>query len=130
MLRDLYKSRLLVTGIMLLCLGIGNWIVGNHKVTDYQSIVTQVSPAVVLQSSLLAKGIWKLPTEEGERASARAKVDFYHVVVSGGRLLLSIGVLFIIAALIRLHTRYPGEGYLWPAGRPIENMSQRDKLPL
>jgi hypothetical protein len=105
--RVLYKSRLLVTGITFLCLGIGNWIVGNHKVADYQSIMTQASPAVVPKSSLLAKGTWKLPTEEVERANiARAKVDFYHVVVSGGRLLASIGALCTIAALIRLRARW------------------------
>lgn len=104
--RELYKNRLLITGITLLCLGIGNWIVGSHKVTHYRSVLIQASPAAVLELSLLAKGIWQLPTEEGERANiARAKVDFYHVVVSGGRLLASIGVLCTIAALIRVHRR-------------------------
>lgn len=100
--RELYKSRLLITGITLLCLGIGNWMVGSHKVTHYQSIL----PVAVLEPSLLATGTWQLPTEEGERVNiARAKVDFYHVVVSGGRLLASIGVLCTIAALIRLRRR-------------------------
>jgi len=102
----LYKSRLLVTGITLLCLGIGNWVVGNHKVIHYQSILIHTFPVAVLEPPLLAKGTWKLPTEEGERANiARAKVDFYHVVVSGGRLLASIGILCTIAALIRLRRR-------------------------
>ena len=105
--RQLYKSRLLVAGITLLCLGIGNWMVGSHKVTHYQGIATQTFPVMMLKSSLLAKGLWKLPTDEGERANiARVKVDFYHVVVSGGRLLASIGTLCIIAAIIRLRTRY------------------------
>ena len=105
--RELYKSRLLVVGSTLLCLGIGKWIVGSHKVTHYQGIVIQAFPVVVLKFSLLTKGVWNPPTEEGERANiARAKVDFYHVVVSGGRLLASIGTLCIIAAIIRLRTRY------------------------
>lgn len=101
--RELYKSRLLVTGITLLCLGTGNWIVGSHKVTHYQSLLIQAPPVAALELSLLAKGPWQLPTEASERATiARAKVDFYHVVVSGGRLLASIGILCTIAALIRL----------------------------
>lgn len=106
---ELYKSRLLVAGITFLCLGIGNWTVGSRKIIHYQSVVAQASSVAMLESSLSAKRVWELPTEKDERANiARAKVDFYHVVASGGRLLASIGALCTIAALIRLRTRRKG----------------------
>ncbi len=98
-----YKSRLLVGGIILFCLGVGNWIIGSRKLTHYQQALHQAPSPPPSGLVLPARNLWERPPNIQERADiARAKVDFYHVVVSGGHLFMSAGALAILAVLIRL----------------------------
>ncbi len=107
--RLLYRSRLLVAGLCLLLFGTGNWFMGALKFAQYQKVVAEG----------IAKGFHPRPpgaggvinvlrpaSEEGERYNiARSRLDLYHVVMSGGRLMVGLGVLLSAIAWARIRLR-------------------------
>jgi len=102
--RLLYKSYTFVAGIALILLGCGNYLAAISKVNHYQAVMTEIAPQLQTASVSLPYGkASRFPNEAQERWEiARAKLDFYHVVLSVGRLMLSIGLLCTAVSLIHL----------------------------
>jgi hypothetical protein len=102
--RRLYQSRLLVLAVTLLVLGIGNTIIGASKLRQYQTIVAEGrARGYFPDASTSPARILRPLDDEGERYNiGRAKVDLYHVVLSGGLLMMAIGVVLTIIAWLRL----------------------------
>ncbi|MBI3301212.1 MAG: hypothetical protein HYZ72_03920 [Deltaproteobacteria bacterium] len=102
--RLLYKSHLFVAGVTLIVLGLGNYLAADSKVAHYQELVAETAPQIhTAPSFLLHEQGRPFPSEAWERWEiARAKLDYYHVVLSGGRLMMMIGMVCTILALIRL----------------------------
>jgi len=109
--RDIYSSYMLVTGVLLLVLGIGNWIAGAVELTKYQSLLRKTAETGLEDSYRSFQELDQQKNEEVLRRinedrerynAARVKMDFYYVVVSGGRLLFLIGALLTFFSLIRL----------------------------
>ena len=109
--RDIYSSYLLVVGFVLLVLGIGNWIAGAVEITKYQGLLRTTAPTGLEDSYRSFQELDQQKNEEVLRPinedrekynAARVKIDFYYVVVSGGRLLFLVGALLTFLALIRL----------------------------
>jgi hypothetical protein len=109
--RDIYSSYLLVVGFVLLVLGIGNWIAGAVEITKYQGLLRTTAPTGLEDSYRSFQELDQQKNEEVLRRinedrekynAARVKIDFYYVVVSGGRLLFLVGALLTFLALIRL----------------------------
>lgn len=100
----LYKNYLFVAGGTLLVLGLGNYIAAHFKVSHYQTVRAEIAPQLQTASSfLLYEAGSPFPSEARERWEiARAKLGFYHVVQSGGQLMMSLGVICITLALLRL----------------------------
>lgn len=100
----LYKSQLFIIGASLIVLGLGNYLIANSKVTHYQELVSELTPYVPQPRPFLMREEGKpFPSETWERWEiARAKLDYYHVVLSSGRLMLSVGMVCLVLALIRL----------------------------
>ena len=99
--RDLYRNRLLVTGITLLCLGMGNWMVGSRKLAHYRGVLATAAGSSQPSLRFGNEGLWQSAREVDERTLvARNKMDLYHVVASGGRLMITIGLLSLVAAFI------------------------------
>jgi hypothetical protein len=105
--RLLHKDPLFVAGLVLMTLGLGNYIAGDSKVTHYQEVSAEASPQErVNQSSFSDNKRHPFPSEARERLEiARAKLDFYQVVLSSGRLMISLGIGCILVALIRQRRR-------------------------
>ncbi len=102
--------KLLLPGVFLLVLGIGNVSVGAMKQNQYQGVLkelavrapeTQLINASPLRRIQLAK---LTATRNYERIKhARSREDFYAIVVLGGKAFISISLLlFFSAAVIRL----------------------------
>lgn len=96
---------------MLLLLGIGNWIVGAVQMTKYQGLLHQTAQTGLEDSyrsfqeldQQKNEEVLRRINEDRERYNAsRVKVDFFYVVLSGGRLLFLLGALLTFLALIRL----------------------------
>lgn len=102
--RIFYKSRLFVAGVALLVLGIGNYLAAISKVAHYRHVVAARTPQIPQPQSFFLRGADKaFPGETRERWEiARAKLDYYHIVLSGGQLMMSVGLGCLILALIKL----------------------------
>jgi len=113
-LKDIYSSYLLVTGFVLLILGIGNWMVGAMEVTKYQGIMENTARTGLENSYLNFQELDYQKNEEVLRRinqarekynAARVKIDFYSVVLSGGRWLFILGLVLSAVALMRIIRR-------------------------
>jgi hypothetical protein len=109
--KDIYSSYLLVAGLMLLLLGIGNWIVGAVQITKYQRLLRNTAKTGLEESYRNFQELDLRKNEEVLRRinkdrekynTARVNADFYYVVLGGGRLLFFIGLFLTFFGLIRL----------------------------
>ena len=87
-----YRNLPLVVGLVLMILGLGNWLTGEIRTEEHRRAAHRGE----LEGTL--------STEELE--IARVRMDFYHVVASGGRLLAAGGFLLAAVGLAR-HLRPP-----------------------
>ena len=88
-----YRNLPLVVGLVLMLLGLGNWLTGEIRTEEQRASAFQERPNGVGPSA-----------EEIE--IARVRMDFYHVIASGGRLLAAGGFLLAAIGLAR-HLRPP-----------------------
>lgn len=109
-LRELFSSYLLGAGLLFLFLGIGNWIVGATQITRYEGMMRSAAPTGLEDSyrnfqeldSQKNEGVLRRINKDREKYNAvRLKLDFYYVVLSGGRLLFVVGLLLSFISAIR-----------------------------
>jgi hypothetical protein len=109
--RDVYSSYLMVAGFTLLLLGIGNWVAGAVEISRYQGLLRRTAPTGLEESYRSFQELDQQKNEEVLRRinedrerynAARMKMDFYYVVLSGGRLFFLVGAMLTFFALIRL----------------------------
>ncbi len=109
--KDIYSSFFLVAGLMLLLLGIGNWVVGAVQITKFQGLLRNTAKTGLEESYRnfqeldLRKNeevLQRINKDREKYNTARVKVDFYYVVLGGGRLLFFIGLFLTFFGLIRL----------------------------
>jgi hypothetical protein len=112
--RDMYSSYLLIAGITSLLLGIGNWSVGAIETTKYQSLLHKTAQTGLEESYRSFQELDHQKNEEVLRRinedrekynAARVKLNFFYVVLAGGRVLFLLGVLLTLWSLIRLIRR-------------------------
>ena len=112
--RDFYSSYLLLSGLVCLFLGVGNWIVGAVESGKYQSLLRKTAQTGLEESyrsfqeldHQKNEEVLRRITEDREKYNAaRVKLNFFYVVLSGGRWLLIIGTLLTVVVIIRLIRR-------------------------
>ncbi|HTM07797.1 MAG TPA: hypothetical protein VL754_05360 [Verrucomicrobiae bacterium] len=110
-IRDVYSSYLLVAGFTLVVLGLGNWVAGAVEISKYQGLMHTTAPTGLEESYRSFQELDQQKNEEVLRRinedrerynAAKVKIDFYYVVLSGGRLFFLFGALLTFFALIRL----------------------------
>jgi hypothetical protein len=113
-IRDVYSSYSFILGIVCLFLGAGNWIVGTFESAKYQALLHKTAQTGLEESYRSFQELDQQKNEEvllrinqdRERYNAaRVKLDFYYVVLIGGRWLLLIGAGVTVASIIRLIRR-------------------------
>ncbi|MFP6663947.1 MAG: hypothetical protein VCC00_07105 [Deltaproteobacteria bacterium] len=85
-----YKNTLLVTGLFLMVMGLGNWITGETRTSRHQEEAFGLGQPHAAQ-----------PLSSEKIAIARSRMDFYHVVATGGRGLTALGLLLTTFGLAR-----------------------------
>jgi hypothetical protein len=109
-LREVYSSYLLATAFLLMFLGVGNWIVGVTQIARYEGMERIVKPTGLEDSyrnfqeldQQKNEGVLRRINEDREKYNAvRLKLDFYNIVLSGGRLLFLVGLVLGLMAAIR-----------------------------
>lgn len=109
--RDIYSSYLFLSGIVCFALGIGNWVVGAVETTKYQNLLYRTEQTGLEESYRSFQELDHQKNEEVLRRinedrekynAARVKLNFFYVVLTGGRTLFLCGVLLLLWSLIRL----------------------------
>ena len=104
--RRYYQSRFLVTGVSLLVLGASNAVIGSTKLAQYQRIVAEGRARGYFPDNGASTRVLRPVDDEAERYNiGRAKVDLYHVVLSGGLLMFVIGAILTAAAWLRVRVQ-------------------------
>ena len=109
-MQGFWRHPALPVGIVLLVLGLGNWVVSRSKVLEYERRAR--APEMMDRSGSLegfarltprtnATLLERLHHRLADYGVADAKRDFYTVVHSGGRFIAVIGLLLIGIALLQ-----------------------------
>ena len=98
-LRMLSRSSLIVGGLLLLCIGLGDVVVGRTKLAQYQAVLAQ-APAVRPRDPAVL--FPKVTEAEEQRSVARAKLGFYNLLFLAGQLLTVVGLLLVVVGVVRL----------------------------
>jgi len=112
--RELYSSHLMVAGLVCLVLGIGNWTVGAIETSKYQALLYKTARTGLEETYRSFQELDHQKNEEVLRRinddrekfnAARVKLNFFYIVLIGGRLLFLGGALLMLAAFVRLIRR-------------------------
>jgi hypothetical protein len=98
------RSGLVVAGLLLIAVGIGDSVAGHVKISQYQQLLrTTAAPA-----SSDPAGLFPTASEGQERYElARAKLAFYQLLLTAGQLISALGFVLLAVGIVRLHTRPP-----------------------
>ena len=110
----LTRSGLVLTGLLLLVVGVGNVIAGHSKIVQYEELVQSTTPRVPRDPLALFPAV-----SEGEErhALAGAKLAFYQLLVTAGQLLAAFGGSLIAIGVLRVWMRAPRA----PVDSPLPN---------
>ncbi len=106
---SLVRNPLLPIGVLLVLLGLGNWYAGHGKTVEHQLLLTDAQPPAPsqhfdefreLDARTNATLLRRLQGDSDESTIIRAKLDFYQVVQSGGRMLMLLGLFSVAAGMI------------------------------
>ena len=101
---------MILVGVLLIIIGFGNWYTGVDKGAEYERLLAAGNlPAAVddyddfhqLTARTTASLLAPLQRGSDEYTLANAKLDFYKVVQSGGRMLALLGLFCSAAGVIR-----------------------------
>lgn len=110
-LRDIYSSHIVVAGFLLILLGMGNWVAGATQITKYQGLLLKIAQTGLednyrnfqeLDHQKNEEVLRRINQDRERYNAAKVKLDFYYVVLSGGRVFFLVGVLLTFFALIRV----------------------------
>ncbi len=99
------SSRVLVAGLALVILGLGNWAMAGRKVEQYEVSMARARQAGGPAVERPFRGTASILEERGQAheryESARLKREYYLVVYRGGVLLSVLGLSMCMGALLR-----------------------------
>jgi hypothetical protein len=113
-LREMYSSWLLVSGLICWFMGIGNWTVGAIETSKYQALLYKTARTGLEESYRNFQELDQQKNEEVLRRinedrekfnGARVKLNFFYVVLMGGRVLFFMGAMMSLLAVVRLIRR-------------------------
>ena len=113
-LREMYASWLLVSGLICLVMGIGNWAVGAIETAKYQALLYKTARTGLeenyrnfqeLDDQKNQEVLRRINEDREKFNGARVKLNFFYVVLIGGRLLFFAGAVLSLVAIVRLIRR-------------------------
>jgi len=112
--REFYSNYFMIAGLGCLLLGMGNWIIGALETAKYQNLLLKTANTGLEESyrnfqqldQQRNEEVLRRLTENREKYNAaRVKLNFFYVVLTGGRVLFLIGSLIAVVTLFRLIRR-------------------------
>ena len=113
-LREMYASWLLVSGLVCVVMGIGNWTVGAIETSKYQALLYKTARTGLeenyrnfqeLDDQKNQEVLRRINEDREKFNGARVKLNFFYVVLTGGRVLFIVGVVLSLMAIVRLIRR-------------------------
>ena len=110
-IREMYSSWLLVAGLICLLMGVGNWTVGAIETSKYQALLFKTARTGLEENYRSFQELDHQKNEEVLRRinedrdrfnGARVKLNFFYVVLAGGRVLFFLGAVVSLLAVVRL----------------------------
>jgi hypothetical protein len=112
--REVYSSWLMISGMVCLLMGIGNWTVGAIETSKYQALLYKTARTGLEENYRKFQELDHQKNEEVLRRinedrekfnGARVKLNFFYVVLAGGRVLFFLGAAMSLIAVVRLIRR-------------------------
>jgi hypothetical protein len=104
-LHALSRSSLVLAGILFLAIGIGNVFAGHSKITQYEEVLHSTTPP---SAPADPAALFPAASEGEERHElALAKLGFYQLLVTAGRVLCALGVLLLSVGTLRVWVSAP-----------------------
>ena len=112
--REIYTNTLFVSGLVCLVMGVGKWTVGVVETSKYQALLYKTARTGLEESYRSFQELDHQKNEEVLRRinadrekynGARVKLNFFYVVLIGGRVLFFVGAILSLVALVRLIRR-------------------------
>jgi len=113
-IREVYSSSSMVLGFVCLVLGIGNWSVGAIESAKYQALLRKTAQTGLEETYLSFQELDHQKNEEVLRRinddrekynGAKVKLNFFFVVLNGGRILFVVGAVLTLSAALGLIRR-------------------------
>ena len=113
-LREMYASGLLLSGLICLVMGIGNWTVGAIETSKYQALLYKTARTGLeenyrnfqeLDDQKNQEVLRRINEDREKFNGARVKLNFFYVVLTGGRVLFFVGAVLSLMAIVRLIRR-------------------------
>lgn len=103
--RSLVRSGLVLAGLLLLGVGIGDTIAGRSKIAQYEELVRTTAASVPPRDPA---ALFPTASEGSERHElARAKLAFYQLLLTAGQLLSAMGFALLALGVLRLLRQTP-----------------------
>ena len=113
-IREIYSSSVMVSGLVCLVLGIGNWTVGALETAKYQALLRKSAQTGLeetyrsfqeLDQQKNTEVLRRINDDREKYNAAKVKLNFFFVVLTGGKLLFVIGALLALSAAVSLIRR-------------------------
>jgi hypothetical protein len=113
-IREIYSSSVMVCGLVCLVLGVGNWTVGALETAKYQALLRKTAQTGLeetyrsfqeLDQQKNLEVLRRITDDREKHNAAKAKLNFFFVVLAGGRLLFLIGAFLTLSAAVTLIRR-------------------------
>jgi hypothetical protein len=112
--REFCSSYLVVSGFLCILLGVGNWVVGAIESTKYQGWLHKTALTGLeenyrsfqeLDHQKNEEVLRRINEDREKHNAARVKLNFFYVVLTGGRALFLVGTVILLYAFVRLIRR-------------------------
>jgi hypothetical protein len=101
-LHAVLRSGLVLAGLLLLCVGLGDIVAGQNKRAQYESLREATAPRGPRDPAAL----FPTASESEERHElAKAKLAFYQLLITFGQLLSATGFALIALGVLRVRMR-------------------------
>jgi hypothetical protein len=113
-IREIYSSWAMVGGLVCLVLGVGNWTVGALETAKYQALLRKTTQTGLeetyrsfqeLDQQKNLEVLRRINDDREKYNAAKVKLNFFFVVLTGGKILFVLGALLAIWAAVRLIRR-------------------------
>jgi hypothetical protein len=98
-LSTIARSGLVLAGLLLLGVGVGNALAGHSKIAQYEDLLRSIPPPPPPDPTTLFP---KKSDAEERLELVRAKLAFYQLLVSVGQLASAVGFALVAAGVLRL----------------------------